>query len=123
MQQNTRLVIITLDVVRGLGLQTAVPLHQPRNVGSDEDEDEDDGADGEDPASSEDAAGSGGRAYVPGFVLACDPGAEGAELRCPLARSHSPLSCLRGCEALHCVHGEEEEAAAGDVAAALPRFP
>ena len=110
MQQNTRLVIITLEVVRGMGLQTAVPLLQPRNVGSDEDDD-DAGADGEDPASSEGAAGAasggsgGSSAYVPGFVLACDPGAvQWVPPSCGVHTTLSPV-WLRG--AALCMEGRQ----------------
>ncbi|KAI3428594.1 hypothetical protein D9Q98_007417 [Chlorella vulgaris] len=38
LQQNTRLVIIALEVVRGMGLPTEVPLHQPPGEGSDEEQ-------------------------------------------------------------------------------------
>ncbi|EFN55333.1 expressed protein [Chlorella variabilis] len=84
LQQNTRLAIIALEVVRGMGLPTVVSLRQAPSPSSPLQE-------GEEPAESQPAAQSSSieqqqqqqqqqqhvpcQHWVPGFVLACDSAA------------------------------------------------
>lgn len=68
MQQNTRLVIIALEVVRGMRLPTDVSLQQPAAPSSGSEDDE------QPQAQPRQAQQVSLKHWVPGFVLACDPG-------------------------------------------------
>ncbi|PSC70908.1 hypothetical protein C2E20_5721 [Micractinium conductrix] len=87
LQQNTRLVILTLEVVRDMGLPTVVPLNQPPAPMEPEEEGAEEGAAAaaaaqEQQQQQQQQQQLGGQrppvGLAPGFMLACDPDLLGA---------------------------------------------